>query len=65
MDSIKLTPAQVSLLRGIAKRITATDDRSPTLAVAVTPETCDAYAIGVSDGEAQLARRLLAAAGRA
>lgn len=65
MEPIKLTPAQVVLLRGIAKRVVATDERSPAAAVVCTPEAADAYAVGVSDGEALLARRLLAAAGRA
>ncbi len=62
MDTIKLTPAQVILLRGIAKRQTLTDEGNrQTISSVSEGNTDDAYAVGVSDGEALLARRLLSA----
>lgn len=58
MKSLTLTPQQALLLRGIAERRVLTDDRKPSL-----PANNEvAYATGVADGEALLARRLLAAA---
>lgn len=64
MDTIKLTPAQTIMLRGIAKRQALTDQgNKQTIDSAAAGSVQDAYAVGLSDGEALLARRLLAAAG--
>ena len=61
MDTIKLTPELVTLLRGISKRQTLTDaGNRQTIASVSEGDVNDAYAVGVSDGEALLARRLLA-----
>jgi hypothetical protein len=65
VKALKLTPQMVTILRGIAHRPTQLDSKLPNAdlvsAAGACPET--AYAIGVSDGEAQLARRILQAAG--
>lgn len=60
MKSLTLTPQQALLLRGIAERRVLTDDRKPNLPA----DNEVAYATGVADGEALLARRLLAATGK-
>ena len=66
MDTIKLTPELVTLLRGISKRQTLTDaGNRQTVAGVSEGDIHDAYAVGVSDGEALLARRLLTAQVRA
>lgn len=60
MKSLTLSPQQALLLRGIADQATRIDAKNPT----IPTDGALAYATGVRDGEAQLARRLLAAGGR-
>lgn len=60
MKPVSLTNQQVLILRGLAERRVLTDDRNPKV-----PDNNEvAYATGLADGEALLARRLLAAAGK-
>lgn len=60
MKPLTLTPQQALLLRGIADQPTLVDAKNP----AIPADGGLAYATGVRDGEAQLARRLLAAAAK-
>lgn len=58
MKALTLSANLVLLLRGIAGQPTLSDSKKPAI-----PTDGDlAYATGVRDGEAQLARRLLQAA---
>lgn len=58
MKGLTLSPQQALLLRGIADAATLIDAKNP----AIPTDGALAYASGVRDGEAQLARRLLQAA---
>lgn len=60
MKALTLTPQQALLLRGIADQPTLIDSKNP----AIPTDGGLAYATGVRDGEAQLARRLLQAVGK-